>query len=455
MVLAVCTVSDMSDLSSEFLALNFDCTDARLGFLQRLLAQHDIFKVADLACIGCLKDIPDFALLPASELNTLERICDRQTSHWRNNHASLSKDRVAVSDRGPDTVRCVRDQVNLGSGFVIDNKGLGPQAAAKRLKVVLTNDVDQRAWVEKARITALLGSSAKSHGSFLSGVRCYVNFADSVLHLRGREFPPSLKGLLAWSTLFRCGATFSNYLGHVRLACELLCVPSAVIDDPSVKRAKRSIDKRGQFVPRKRLFLRMGIVKELVIGILSYPAWETAAMLFLTCYVFLLRLPSEALPIVVNSGGALDGQQSTICVESDVVVLYLARRKNKPQGSVLKRHCWCSSCAVTCPVHVLGTYLKSAGDGAQPFVGFSAGGALSCLRGLLEFLKVPDANIYRTHDLRRGHARDLQANGATLATILAAGDWRSPAFLKYLDEQQLEDDAVVEAHLGDSSFDET
>ena len=41
----------------------------------------------------------------------------------------------------------------------------------------------------------------------------------------------------------------SNYLGHVRFACELLRVPSATTDDPFVKRAKRSIDKRGEIVP--------------------------------------------------------------------------------------------------------------------------------------------------------------------------------------------------------------
>ena len=76
---------------------------------------------------------------------------------------------------------------------------------------------------------------------------------------------------------------------------------------------------------------------------------------------------------------------------------------------------------------------------------------MNCLRGMLAALHIPDSHLYRTHDLRRGHARDLQARGATLAEILAAGDWRSPSFLKYLDEQQLEEDAVVEAHLCDSS----
>ena len=58
---------------------------------------------------------------------------------------------------------------------------------------------------------------------------------------------------------------------------------------------------------------------------------------------------------------------------------------------------------------------------------------------------------YRTHDLRRGHAKDLQVNGATLYEILAAGEWRSPAFLSYLDLAELERDVVVEAHLDESS----
>ena len=49
----------------------------------------------------------------------------------------------------------------------------------------------------------------------------------------------------------------------------------------------------------------------------------------------------------------------------------------------------------------------------------------------------------------------MQANGVTLATFLAAENWRSPAFLKHLDEHQLEDDAVVEAHLSNSNADET
>ena len=58
-----------------------------------------------------------------------------------------------------------------------------------------------------------------------------------------------------------------------------------------------------------------------------------------------------------------------------------------------------------------------------------------------------DAHLYRTHDLRRGHALDLQLSGVPLYVILAAGDWKSPAFLAYLDKYRLERDLVQQAHL--------
>ena len=38
--------------------------------------------------------------------------------------------------------------------------------------------------------------------------------------------------------------------------------------------------------------------------------------------------------------------------------------------------------------------------------------------------------------------------------ILAAGEWRSPAFLKYLDMRRLETDVVLQAHMDEESDDE-
>ena len=41
-------------------------------------------------------------------------------------------------------------------------------------------------------------------------------------------------------------------------------------------------------------------------------------------------------------------------------------------------------------------------------------------------------------------------SGAPLWQILAAGEWRSPAFMEHLDKYQLEPDVVVQAHVGES-----
>ena len=62
-----------------------------------------------------------------------------------------------------------------------------------------------------------------------------------------------------------------------------------------------------------------------------------------------------------------------------------------------------------------------------------------------------DAGKYRTHDFRRGHAKDMQLNGSTLYQILMAGEWRSPTFMSYMDLLELEMGATMEAHMAESS----
>ena len=150
----------MADLASELCALGVALSGERLAVLQQLLVEQDIRRVSDLACLGTLKDFPAFAQLSASELDCLDKICERQTKQWRSRGESVQ----------PDALVRVREQVSLANNFDIDNVGRGPQAAVKRLRVVLTDEASRVEWVEKARITALLGSSLKSRGSFLSGV---------------------------------------------------------------------------------------------------------------------------------------------------------------------------------------------------------------------------------------------------------------------------------------------
>ena len=104
-------------------------------------------------------------------------------------------------------------------------------------------------------------------------------------------------------------------------------------------------------------------------------------------------------------------------------------------------------------MHRLGPILEGCKPGERLFKGISPAAAMAVLRTLLRELNVTDPGDYRTHDFRRGHALDLQLSGAPLYVILAAGEWSSPAFLKYLDANRLETEAVVQAHVDDSGSD--
>jgi hypothetical protein len=307
-------------------------------------------------------------------------------------------------------------------------------------------------------------------------------------------FPPALPDVLAWSTLFRNYKTFGNYVSYVKVACECLGVSlevrhlsgrgrracslgawrvlAQVFAHPSVARAKDAIAKRCLSQTRVPLFVQMPMVQGMVVSLLRKHELRELVMLFLAAYVFLLRVPSEALPMAAGGGA---GKKVTpifkVHVDRNTVELWLPKRKNRRTPSsqfrlfvapflhglfvaiacVSHRPCWCKKCPVTCPVHVLGAYMAGLPVGTQPFVGITPAAANKGLRSLLLCLDVPRAADYRCHDLRRGHAEDLRRGGATLGEILRAGDWRSPAFLQYLSAEQLEMDRVVEAYDLESS----
>ena len=139
-------------------------------------------------------------------------------------------------------------------------------------------------------------------------------------------------------------------------------------------------------------------------------------------------------------------------MDSELVVR-LARRKILPQGSTLRRGCSCERAKAMCPVHVLGTWLAE-GDGRKPFSHFSANYARAELKRRIALAGCAEPEQYTLHDMRRGHAQDLVENGGSLQQILSAGQWSSPAFLKYIDSAKADRDVVVEATLLESDSDE-
>ena len=71
-------------------------------------------------------------------------------------------------------------------------------------------------------------------------------------------------------------------------------------------------------------------------------------------------------------------------------------------------------------MHVLGKLVAEFPQGAALFVGITAHEALDKLRFMLAAVGVEKPEMYRSHDIRRGHALDLQCAGAQLWRVLVS-----------------------------------
>ena len=79
--------------------------------------------------------------------------------------------------------------------------------------------------------------------------------------------PPSVQNLVAFSCIFSNKGTFANYLGGLKLGCDLVGVDSGgVFDHALVKRAKAAVGKRAP-PPRSKHYLILALVS------LSHPAF--------------------------------------------------------------------------------------------------------------------------------------------------------------------------------------
>ena len=281
----------------------------------------------------------------------------------------------------------------------------GPRAAVSDLQAALRSERERQEWVDSVWNAAVLGNNLSTRASIKAGLRCWFAFSCTVLRVPAdRALPPSVRGLVSWSLAFKCAGTFANYVSHVKVGCLLANVPIGVFDHPVVKRAKTAVASRGLHVSRPRHFVRHALLENLVRASSSDEAAVQWRYLWVVAYAFLLRVPSEAIPLRAGDPGVPAAWHAGLFIQGDEMRLRLRARKNRRQGSLLSRRCWCNESSATCPVHALGPWLARHRRGAPLFPLVTPAAALSELRRALRVLAVPDAAQYRTHDFRRGHA---------------------------------------------------
>ncbi len=272
-----------------------------------------------------------------------------------------------------------------------------------------------------ARSEAILGSCPDSLESLRSGIRSWVLFAETVLGST-RPFPPTEGGLLAWSRTFRHRlCTFAPQLcGSHRGARQVsqdvfqlfgLCEgrlhagrgtrgglrrPSPQARQGCRQEAGRVQPKRealhpasNSAAPSRSCRYRCPLPADRDVGIsgLHLPSSVSRASHAVACALACVsrgRVPSECLPMRTSAEvvewGPKQPHHSMVWPNDQEIVLYLRKRKNMPQGcrrqrrpgpSVVTaarclllhriiRKCWCRRSKETCPVHVLGAWLRCA-----------------------------------------------------------------------------------------------
>ena len=277
--------------------------------------------------------------------------------------------------------------------------------------------------------------------SVAAGVQCWASFCDLI---NTPYFPPLAENVLRWSTFFKPGGSFANYLAHLSKACQLLQIPPTWLTC-----AVRGVAKGLENAQDLSLKFENYMFKPLFRSLMNHESLNTEwGRLFYLAYVFILRLPSEALPArraaagdsllsrhplphqaVLSLRSMPDGQQC--------LVLKLRTRKHVRSGAVLFRPCFCNGVVLAsaglCPIHDFWRVAIATNDLDSPlFPSLINRNINRVLKGTLRTMGVEDSECYSTHCFRRGASMELKRSGSTLAQVLKTVGWNSAAYRTYL-----------------------
>ena len=303
--------------------------------------------------------------------------------------------------------------------------------------------------------------------SVAAGVQCWASYCDLI---NTPYFPPLSHNVLKWSTFFHPGGTFALYLAHLGKACQLLNIPPTWYTT-AVRGVSKGLINAQDFSLKFENYMFKNLFRKLIA---HESLHSEAGRLFYLAYVFILRLPSEALPAVRASPHDTLMNRSRLPHQSALglrslpngeqrLVLKLRTRKHVRGGAVLMRPCFCDTNTLAshgiCPIHDFWRIAKDSAEWGSPLFPVLARKNINrVLRGTLTSMKVPDALSYSTHAFRRGASMELKRCGDTLSQVLKTVGWNSASFRAYLsfvEDEEVNIRLILMNHQGEESGEET
>ena len=395
----------------------------------------------DLLPLACL---PSFDRLPGASSSSSRPSAVGEQQPLSSIATSLTSSSAIELAQGVKAldVDAMHDRVNtIMSDWATDSKPTPAKLIAGMAAAQSAGVPVEEVLLAKAA-TLRLESKRKSLAPVAAALRCWHAFASGVLNYNEDTTLPPRTGshIEMFISVFRNPATAQNYVGAVKWACNHLRLPvdwytQTVVDTLKGARTRHTRLEGGAkhaaaYLTENQIHRIVAVADELKLVDFS--------LFVLISWEFLLRCQSEAIPLMSGSasdavGLPLDRHSGVWIDDQNQLCLKLQRRKNRPQGSLLRRPCTCgkvlSKVCVVCRVRAkLRTHVTSA-----RLWEFTAASALKQLRRVLVLLAADNAASYTLKAFRAGKATALAVSGKSLGAILAAGEWRSSAFLSYVD----------------------
>ena len=254
--------------------------------------------------------------------------------------------------------------------------------------------------------------------------------------------PRSIGHVRAFVGMFKNGATAANYLNHILAACKVAQL-STDWHDSAVQQIKvdaRARSKRLGVCGQKEVVTLPAYMQTKLLSVTTERGDAARGVSFGIYWKALLRVQSEGCGIMVGApswaSGLPQGIMAAVWAHADVLFLRLRTRKHRVHGSLLQILCSCKADGPSlCVVH---SFMRLQLKPHDWLIRETPYQILKMLRHYLRELHFDRAGDVTLKTFRASAASAMVASGEPLARILAAGEWKSSAFLNYVDESEVD-----------------